>query len=104
MAQRISAPKARNVIAWGNAPGKSRISKKALKARNDSYESYPTQKNGFASQFSAFSAQKFFSNNPDLGRCPRLLHFAPLALIHPRPLVLIRLYTSPLIIREPDSL
>ena len=67
-------------------------------------ESNPTQKNGFANEFRAFSAQKIFSDNPDLGRCPRLLHFAPLALDTFPLLALRSRYTSPLIISEPDSL
>jgi len=31
----FAAPKARNVKAWGNAPGRSQRSSRALKARND---------------------------------------------------------------------
>src|SRR5688572_33375192 len=49
-----SAPKARDVKAWVNGPGYGGIVIKALKARN---------KAGY------------------LGRCPRLLHYAPLVLM-----------------------
>jgi hypothetical protein len=73
------APKARNAIAWGNAPGLDiALKTKALKARNNGI---PELERVAWSQFlcRAFSACSVqFATY--LGRCPRLLHCAPSAL------------------------
>ena len=63
------APKVRNVTAWGNAPGEmGLLILEALKARNTTP----------ATHF----APSALPGIPEtrLGRWPRLLHFAPLAL------------------------
>jgi hypothetical protein len=79
---RFSAPRVRNAKAWGIALGETQAVVTALKARNipggekvllaihNSYDgSFPSR---------AFSA--FYLTCSVLGRCRRLLHFAPLAL------------------------
>ena len=63
---KFSAPKARNAIAWGNAPGDGVNSSRALKACNG------------ALRCRAFGASISLWMFP--GALPRLLHFAPLAL------------------------
>lgn len=65
----MAAPKARNVKAQGNALGKGPEKSQALKARNHTFTD---------DQFRAFSACHICVI--DLGRWPRLLHFAPSAL------------------------
>jgi hypothetical protein len=54
--------------AWGNAPGKQELKFEALKARHSPHDQYfaPSALEGKAAE--------------DLGRCPRLSHFAPFAL------------------------
>jgi hypothetical protein len=97
MIPRSPAPKARNVIAWGIAPGKESSSPSA--------ESAQWQR----AQFTGCYRRTLFyfapSALPDfvdayLGRCPRLLHSAPLALRNMalrnngRALVLVRMNYS----------
>src|SRR4029079_19765297 len=66
---RDRAPKAPNVIAWGNAPGKSRDEQRsAVGAKSYSPNSIP--------RFQRLETD----THVVLGRWPRLLHFAPLAL------------------------
>ena len=66
----FSAPKARNVKAWGKAQGE-RSAHQALKARN-------TPQTTLFELFRSFRAEPYFDIS--LGRCPRLSYFAPLAL------------------------
>src|SRR5687767_8427612 len=69
-----SAPKVRNATAWGNAPGNLPPNPAALKARHEIVLA------ALQYLFRAFSA---LTTIPpfNLGRWPRLLHHAPLALI-----------------------
>jgi len=60
------APKARNVVAWGNARGNRKKRQELWRSDRDV----------------APSALKTNQSWPFLGPCPRLLHFAPLALDH----------------------
>jgi hypothetical protein len=75
---RVSAPKARNVIAQGNALGEHADVSLALKARNDDSRTETVSIKVPPRLLRAFSARKF--DGLYLGRWPRLLHFAPLAL------------------------
>ena len=75
---RVSAPKARNVIAWAIGPGGTPFSFLALKARNDVGSSTVTIITVDDYYFAPSALPKLTDLN--LGRCPRLLHFAPLAL------------------------
>ncbi len=70
----LSAPKARNVIAWASGPGGRGHHFAALKARN-------VVSGGAFLTVLISRLQRYpkFQGFP-LGRCPRLLHFAPLAL------------------------
>src|SRR5258706_15982597 len=75
----VLAPKARNVIAWGNAPGDGQRVLEALKARNRSCRSKTAVVKlplNIISRFQRWDAP----TATYLGRWPRLLHFAPLAL------------------------
>jgi hypothetical protein len=70
-----SAPKVRNAKAWGNAPGNKPRNSSALKARNEPFiatTEFPVP----IPRFQRFSCISIL----DLGRWPRLLHHAPLAL------------------------
>src|SRR5687767_4179807 len=69
----LSAPKVRNATAWGNAPGNLPANPEALKARHNIVPA------ALWYLFRAFSA--LIRIPPvNLGRWPRLLHHAPLAL------------------------
>jgi hypothetical protein len=70
----FKAPKARDVTAWGNAPGTKALIREALKARNE-----VSAPNDQSPVHFAPSALLWFVDTP-LGRCPRPLHFAPSAL------------------------
>src|SRR6267378_3605855 len=75
----VLAPKARNVTAWGNAPGDGQRVLEALKARNRNYRSKTAVVKlplNIISRLQRWDAP----TAPYLGRWPRLLHFAPLAL------------------------
>jgi len=68
----LSAPKVRNATVWGNAPGNLPANPEALKARHETV---------LAALQLIPRLQRFDHNsNVNLGRWPRLLHHAPLAL------------------------
>jgi hypothetical protein len=63
----------RNATAWGNTPGNPPTNPEALKARHDAVLC--------SAQVLIPPLQRFDHNSTvDLGRWPRLLHHAPLAL------------------------
>lgn len=64
----VKAPKARNVKAWANGPGKSALNR-PLSAEGAKCIKYPAPS----------ALRNSFSHNP--GRGHGLLHFAPLALV-----------------------
>jgi hypothetical protein len=76
---KVSAPKAQSVTAWGNAPGKGRRVLEVLKARNRNCRFQNTVVRRPPNIISRFQRWEVLTG-PYLGRWPRLLHFAPLAL------------------------
>src|SRR5688572_13148871 len=73
LAGALISTKVRNATAWGNAPGNLPTNPEALKARHETV--LPLLQYFFR----AFSALEHHST-VNLGRWPRLLHHAPLAL------------------------
>jgi hypothetical protein len=72
----VEAPKARNVIAWGKAPGQIKpLETLALKALHWSDLELENARSHFAPSALWAPLGNFFP-----GRCPRLLHSAPTAL------------------------
>src|SRR4029077_8368429 len=71
-----TAPKARNAIAWGNAPGKDLRYKERQRRQMEIFLS--ASKPAWCLTMSHFQCSDVTAIH--LGRCPRLLHFAPLAL------------------------
>ena len=79
-ALRLSAPKARKWKSLGHRPREMQTVVTALKARTPARRAPVKSKliNWAGSLCRAFGA--LYSEVSVLGRCPRLLHFAPLAL------------------------
>ncbi|HEX3230507.1 MAG TPA: hypothetical protein VHQ95_16130, partial [Pyrinomonadaceae bacterium] len=72
------APTARDVKAWANGPGGECECLRALKARNENW-----QIGSWSERLCGYLAPSALGvlTGCYLGRCPRLLHCAPLALI-----------------------